>query len=96
MSMSTGSRRVGFERLRDIITRYRRAWVEQYLDAYLRARWETEIREASRLHAQAIAEKGKPPTPKQFARHVVTATSHWFGGDLSVHFKTHVEESCNR
>jgi hypothetical protein len=83
MSMSTGSRRAGFECLRDIITRYRREWTEQYLNAYLRARWETEIREASRLHAQAIAQKGKPPTPKQFARHAVTATSHWFGGDLS-------------
>jgi hypothetical protein len=81
-STSMGSRRSGFERLRDIITRHRRAWAERYLGAYLRARWETELREAARLHAQAIAERGKPPTAKQFARHAATPVNHWFGGDI--------------
>ncbi len=72
-----------FEYLRDIITRYRRKWTEQYGKLYLRARWQSELREAGRLYSQMIAEKGKPPTAKQFARHAATATNHWFGGDLS-------------
>jgi hypothetical protein len=93
MSISTGSRRSGFEHLRDIITRYRRAWAEEFLDCYLRERWETELRDAARLHAQAIAEKGKPPTPKQFAKHAVAATNHWFGGDLSSFYAAIGEKS---
>jgi hypothetical protein len=93
MSASTGSRRSGFEHLRDIVTRYRRAWAERYLASYLRARWETELREAARLHAQAIAENGKAPTPKQFAGHAVAATNHWFGGDLSSFYAAIGEKS---
>ena len=42
-----GSRRSGFERLRDIITKYRRSWVDLHLETYLRARWEGEIRDAA-------------------------------------------------
>jgi hypothetical protein len=83
LSMSSGSRRPGFEQLRDIVTRYRRAWAEHYLSDYLRTRWETEIREAGRLHAQTIAEHGKPPTAKQFARAASLPTNHWFGGDIN-------------
>ncbi len=83
VSMTTGFRRSGFERLRDIITRYRRAWAERYLEPYLRARWESELREVGRLHAQSIAENGKPPTPTQFAKHAAGVANHWFGGDLS-------------
>lgn len=94
MSISTGSRRSGFEQLRDIISRYRRAWADQYLDSYLRTRWETEIREAARLHSQAIAQRGKPPTVKQFARHALTATNHWFGGDLSAFYAAIGEKSA--
>jgi hypothetical protein len=29
-----------------------------------------------------MADKGTPPSPKQFARLVVVATNHWFGGDI--------------
>ncbi len=83
LSMSSGSRRPGFEQLRDIVTRHRRAWAERYLHRYLRAHWESEIREAGRLHAQAIAERGKPPTAKQFARAAAVPTNHWFGGDIA-------------
>jgi len=86
ISMRTGSRRSGFEVLRDIITRYRRAWTEQYLDNYLQARWEGEVGEAARRHAEAAADRGKPPTPKQFAKHALTATNHWFGGDLRMFY----------
>jgi hypothetical protein len=93
ISMSRGSRRSGFERLRDVITQHRRAWADRHLDSYLRARSQTEIREAARLLSQAIAEKGKPPTPKQFARHAVAATNHWFGGDLSAFYAAIGEKS---
>ncbi|MGI8837491.1 MAG: hypothetical protein ACR2H4_12765 [Pyrinomonadaceae bacterium] len=37
VSMSAGTRRKGFEILRDIITRHRRSWADQYLNAYSRA-----------------------------------------------------------
>jgi hypothetical protein len=80
---NSGTRRPGFEQLRDIVTRHRRAWAERYLTGYLRTRWETEIREAGRLHAQAIAERGRPPTAKQFARAAALPTNHWFGGDIT-------------
>jgi hypothetical protein len=83
LSMSSGSRRSGFEQLRDIVTRHRRAWAERHLHRYLRSRWESEIREAGRLHAQAIAERGKPPTAKQFARAAALPANHWFGGDIA-------------
>lgn len=90
---SAGSRRSGFEHLRDVITRYRRAWTKQYVTAYVRARWEDEIREAARLQSQMIADKGTPPTPKQFARHAAAATNHWFGGDLGAFYAAIGEKS---
>ena len=84
MSISSGSRRRGFESLRDIITRHRRAWAEQNLDRYLRGSWETEIGEAARAFNLLLGEKGgKAPTLKQFARAAMPATNHWFGGDVS-------------
>jgi hypothetical protein len=79
----TGERRSGFEILRDIITHHRRAWASSYLSSYLRARWERDLREPTRVHAQTIADKGKSPPPKQFARQAAVATNRWFGGDIS-------------
>lgn len=96
MSMTTGSRRPGFERLRELITRHRRAWADRYLHSYLRARWETELREAGRLHAQAIADRGKPPTAKQFARHAASPTNHWLGGDIAALYAALGEKSPAR
>ena len=84
VSLSTGTRRKGFEKLRDIITRHRRAWTEQYLDKYLRARWETDISDAARSFNLLLGEKGgKAPTLKQFARAATLPTNRWFGGDVS-------------
>lgn len=82
-SMIIGSRRAGFERLRDIVTAYRRAWSAKYFDAYLRARWESEMREVAREFARHIEVKGKPPTAKQFAKLAEAPTNHWFGGDVN-------------
>jgi hypothetical protein len=86
MSTDVGTRRAGFEGLRDVTTRCRQAWAEHFLDSYLRARWDGEIREAARLYLQAKADRQKPPTPKQFAPHCVESVNHWFGGDLSAFY----------
>ncbi|GAP96598.1 hypothetical protein [Leptolyngbya sp. NIES-2104] len=81
---SLGSRRTGFEKLRDIITRHRQTWSAQYLDRYFRARWESEITEAGRIYHLLLHERGgKSPTLKQFAKSSAVATNHWFGGDVS-------------
>lgn len=82
LSVSVGSRRSGFERLRDVLTRYRRIWADRYLDTYLRARWESELRGASQEYGKLVNVKGKPPTLKQFAKFAEAATNHWFGGDV--------------
>lgn len=80
---SSGMRREGFERLRDIITRYRHSWADEHLSRYLRLRWETEIREAGRAYNLLLHEAGKAPSPKRFASEAAPAANHWFGGDLS-------------
>lgn len=84
MSVSSGSRRKGFESLRDVITRHRRAWAGQHLDRYLRSQWEAELGDAARAFNLLLGEKGgKAPTLKQFAKAAMPATNHWFGGDVS-------------
>ncbi len=83
LTTSSGTHREGFERLRDIITHHRRTWAEKHLSQYLRLRWETEIREAGRAYNLLLHERGKAPTPKQFANEAASAANHWFGGDLS-------------
>jgi hypothetical protein len=82
--MSSGSRRRGFELLRDVITRHRRTWASLYLDAYLRALWETELKAAARQFHLMTEEKGKSPTLKQFAKYAVEPAQHWFGGDVGL------------
>jgi hypothetical protein len=82
LSVSSGCRRSGFERLRDVLTRHRRPWAEQNLESYLRARWETELRVAADEYGKFVNVKGKPPTLKQFAKFAEDPTNHWFGGDV--------------
>ncbi|MGA6160515.1 TerD family protein [Stenotrophomonas sp. NPDC087984] len=81
-SMSHGTRRAGFERVRDLITRHRRAWAEQHIGAYLKHRWRSELEDVARDHHRFVAAKGRPPTLTQFARFATTAANHWTGGDL--------------
>ena len=83
VSFSSGERRDGFEILRDIITRHRRAWAERYLQTALRHAWEDGLREVARELNRAIASRGKPPTVKQFARVAAPTANTWFGGDLN-------------
>ena len=82
MTISSGTRRDGFEKLRDVITAHRRAWTEQYLERYLRARWEGVL-QRQLVFNQALHNKGKPPTLKQWAKTAEVPTNHWFGGDVS-------------
>ena len=93
MRVGMGSRRSGFEKLRNIITRYRRDWGRRYLPSYLRARWEEDLGEPARHYAQTIADRGKPPAPKQFARQAAAATNRWFGGDISAFYAAIGEKS---
>ena len=73
----------GFEHLRDVVTRYRRAWADEHLARYLRGRWERDLRAVGDRYHRHVADKGKPPTPKQFAKLAEQAANHWFGGDLA-------------
>lgn len=79
---SAGERRRGFEGLRDIVSRHRRAWTAEHLETYLRARSEGELHAVGREYNRLIEDRGKPPTPRQFARQAVATTNHWFGGDI--------------
>lgn len=80
--MGHGTRREGFERVRDLVTRYRRAWAEQHLEAYLQHRWRSELESVAHQLHRFVAEKGRPPTLIQFSRFATTAANHWTGGDL--------------
>lgn len=90
---SFGTRRKGFEKLRDIISFHRRQWAERYLDLYLQKRWETEIHEAAYSYKIYIDEKGIPPAAKQFAKDAKEAINHWFGGNISELYKAIQEQS---
>jgi hypothetical protein len=83
ISMGGGTRRDGFEILRDIITTHRRAWAEQHLEVALHRAWEEPLREVARQLQVAIAGRGKPPTVKQFAKLAEPVANAWFGGDLA-------------
>jgi hypothetical protein len=84
VTMSTGPTKLkGFEELRDIVTRHRRAWTKEHLDTYLRARWEKDLRSAGDAYNRLTAEHGKVPTAKQFASVAAPAAILWFGGNLT-------------
>ncbi|WP_405504673.1 TerD family protein [Streptomyces anulatus] len=80
--MGHGTRREGFERVRDVITRYRRAWTEQHLETYLQHRWRSELENVAHQLHRFVAEKGRAPTLIQFSRFATTTANHWTGGDL--------------
>jgi hypothetical protein len=81
--VATRGRRSGYERLRDVITHHRRAWAEQHLTDYFEARWTADLQAAGKAYHRHAADRGKPPTLKQFAQMGSSAAAHWFAGDLS-------------
>lgn len=82
-SVGSGTRRAGFEILRDIVTRHRRAWAAQHLETAIRAAWEQPLRELADKINRAVAARGKLPTVRQLAGMAGAVTNGWFGGDLS-------------
>lgn len=94
ITMSVGGDQYdGFEHLRDVITRYRRAWATAHLDAYLRRRWDASIRGASVLYHRLLNENGRPPTLKTYGRKVAATANTWFGGDVSMLYAA-IGEKC--
>lgn len=93
VSTTVGTKRAGFGKLRDTITRHRRAWTERHLGLYLHRRWEGEILKAAREYNKLYEQKGKAPSLKQFAPFAEDATNHWFGGDVSALFAAFGEKS---
>lgn len=83
LSTIGGTRRAGFEILRDVVTVHRRQWTETHLPAYLEQRWRDELLAIGREFHRRLAGRGKPPTHKQFAEFAADAANHWFNGDLS-------------
>lgn len=75
-------RRSGFEQLRDVLTRHRRAWASEHLDGYLRARWETDLRAAAETFNRSLQAKGKPPTVRQTITASKATIDRWFAGDV--------------
>lgn len=93
-SLATGTRREGFEILRDIVTKHRRAWSERHLRGCLSELAEGEIRKAAEAFYKMTHDRsGKPPTLKQFAKFAQTPANHWFGGDVSALFRAFGEKS---
>jgi hypothetical protein len=88
ISFSTGSgtRRRGFEILRNIVTDHRRGWADSFLEPLLRSSWETPLRNLAEDVNRSIAVRGKPPTKRQLAGMAAKVSNSWFGGDLSATF----------
>ncbi|MGD0456061.1 MAG: hypothetical protein ABSB69_20950, partial [Solirubrobacteraceae bacterium] len=77
------SKKAGFEFLREVVTRHRQAWASRHLERYLKGRWEHELRRVGDAYHRHVANKGKSPTPMQFAALGEQAANHWFAGDLA-------------
>ncbi len=93
-SFGYGSRKEGFKDLRNVVTKYRRAWAEEHLQNYLGKRAEIDVREAARIfHVKSAERGGKTPTPKQFARTAAVPTDRWFGGDVAALYQAFGERS---
>jgi hypothetical protein len=75
-------RRPGFEQLRDVVTRHRRAWAAEHLDGYLRARWEADLPAAAEAYNRALNAKGRPPTIRQTITASKPTIDLWFAGDV--------------
>lgn len=82
-STTLGTRRAGFELLRDIVTHHRRQWASAQLEQYLDQRWRIDLLAVGREFHRRLAGRGKPPTHKQFAEFAADTANRWFNGDLS-------------
>lgn len=53
------------DRLRNAITRHRRAWAAAHLDRWLEHRWQSDLRRAAEAYNRRLLANGKPPTVRQ-------------------------------
>jgi hypothetical protein len=84
VSISVGAeKKDGFEHLNAVLSRFRQMWMRDHLDGYLEKQWEMTLRAVGGRYHRHVADKGKPPTSKQFAKFAAPAANEWFGGDLS-------------
>jgi len=79
---TSGQRRKGFEALRDVVIKHRRAWTELCLDSYLERRWQDDLRAAAESINRHHVMKGKAPTARQLAGYASSTANCWCGGDL--------------
>jgi hypothetical protein len=94
-----GSRRAGFEHLRDVITQYRREWTARYIDAYLQSRWNGDLRAAATEYDRLAELKGRAPKAKEFSSVAEEPINQWFGGnacDLYATFGAKSPFKCER
>ena len=83
MTTGVGERRAGYGMLRDVITHHRNAWAEEHMPAYLEARWKADLQAAGEAYHRHHADRGRPPTAKQFAATAAAPAANWFAGDLT-------------
>ena len=83
VGLEFGSRRAGFERLRDVITQYRREWTARCIDSYLQSRWDGELRASATEYDRLSELKGRTPKAKEFSGVAEEPSNHWFGGNAS-------------
>ena len=83
ISTEITTERDGFERARDVISTARDGWALAHLEAYLERRVQQVLEPANRFYWRAIADRGKPPTLKQFASAASALTDDWLGGDVA-------------
>lgn len=84
MSMPRRGRREGFQSLRDIISQHRSRWTEICLEAYLRYRWESPLREFADQCNRAFTTSGRAPSKGRLVTLGAPVSNHWFGGDLGM------------
>jgi hypothetical protein len=84
MSMSRGTRRKGFQILQEIISRHRRWWTDNYLETYLRYRWEHPLREFAEQYNRDVARTGRVPNRSRLTTLGAPVSNLWFGGDVGM------------
>jgi hypothetical protein len=83
ISMSLGTKTGGFDKYRNIITRYRDSWTVAYLDSYFNARLQSELAPVVDFMATFVRDKVRLPTVAQVVRQARLVIDHWLGGDAS-------------
>lgn len=79
---SRGTRRGGFERVRDLIAQLRAEWTKRNLPAYLDRRYASLRDDLASFYYRTAKDRGKPPTPTQFAHRALDLANGWLGGSV--------------